>query len=99
VMASYATPRIARSKSGADLLLDKMKQEQYRQDERAAIEYLNTILEMTIPLDAPLQYELSDGVLLCNLVNKLKPGTIKQVGQKDLSFIKVKRKRIKISCG
>ncbi|KAI7895905.1 uncharacterized protein EV154DRAFT_494138 [Mucor mucedo] len=88
-MASYATPRIARSKSGADLLLDKMKQEQYRQDERAAIEYLNTILEMTIPLDAPLQYELSDGVLLCNLVNKLKPGTIKQVGQKDLSFIKM----------
>lgn len=26
---------------------------------------------------------------LHSLVNKLKPGTIKQVGQKDLSFIKV----------
>lgn len=65
VMASYATPRIARSKSGADLLLDKMKQEQYRQDERAAIEYLNTTLDIAIPLDQQLQYELCDGVLLC----------------------------------
>ncbi|KAG2231040.1 hypothetical protein INT48_007551 [Thamnidium elegans] len=88
-MASYATPRIARSKSGADLLFDKMKQEQYRQDERAAIEYLNKTLDISLSLNNQLQHELSDGVLLCNLVNKLKPGTIKQVGQKDLSFIKM----------
>lgn len=31
--------------------------------------------------------------LFYSLVNKLKPGTIKQVGQRDLSFIKVKIKK------
>lgn len=87
---TYAvTPRIARSKSGADLLYDRMKQEQYRHDEKAAIEYLNSTLNISLSLDQHLHHELKDGVLLCNLVNKIKPGTIKQVGQKDLSFIKM----------
>lgn len=64
-MASYATPRIARSKSGADLLFDKMKQEQYRQDEKIAIEYLNKTMDISLDLNNQLQHELSDGVLLC----------------------------------
>ncbi|GAN04190.1 protein kinase [Mucor ambiguus] len=87
--SSYATPRIARSKSGADLLFDRMKQEQFRQDEQAAIDYLNSTLDLSLSLNHQLHQELKDGVLLCNLVNKLKPGTIKQVGQRDLSFIKM----------
>ncbi|CEP17185.1 hypothetical protein [Parasitella parasitica] len=87
--SSYATPRIARSKSGADLLFDRMKQEQFRQEEQLAIEYLNSKLDLSLSLDNPLYEELKDGVLLCNLVNTLKPGTIKHVGQRDLSFIKM----------
>jgi hypothetical protein len=63
--ASYATPRMSRSKSGADLLFDKMKQEQFRSDEKAAIDYLNTILGLNLSLDLPLHPELQDGVLLC----------------------------------
>ena len=59
------TPRIARSKSGADLLFDRMKQEQFRQDEKAAITYLNTTLDISLDLDQPLHQELKDGVLLC----------------------------------
>ncbi|KAI8891123.1 hypothetical protein K501DRAFT_176 [Backusella circina FSU 941] len=65
-----------------------MKQEQYRQEEMIAIHYLNQTLELSLE-SGSLQQELKDGVLLCNLVNKLKPGTIKHVGQKDLSFIKM----------
>ncbi|KAI8645002.1 kinase-like domain-containing protein, partial [Parasitella parasitica] len=87
--SSYATPRIARSKSGADLLFDRMKHEQFRHEEQLAIEYLNSKLDLSLSLDNPLFEELKDGVLLCNLVNKLKPGTIKHVGQRDLSFIKM----------
>lgn len=60
-----ATPRIARSKSGADLLFDRMKQEQFRQDEKAAIEFLNTTLDISLSLDNQLHHELKDGVLLC----------------------------------
>ena len=32
----------------------------------------------------------TDCDLFCSLVNKLKPGTIKQINQKDLSFVKVR---------
>lgn len=63
--SSYATPRIARSKSGADLLFDRMKQEQFRQDEQAAIDYLNSTLDLSLSLDHQLHQELKDGVLLC----------------------------------
>lgn len=62
---AYATPRIARSKSGADLLFDRMKHEQFQSDERAAIDYLNSVLDISITYDTPLHKELKDGVLLC----------------------------------
>jgi hypothetical protein len=61
---SYVSPRIARSKSGADLLFDKMKQEQYKQEEMIAIHYLNQSLELSLE-SGSLQQELKDGVLLC----------------------------------
>lgn len=61
--ASYATPRLTRSKSGADLLFERLKHEQHQIDERAAIDYLNATLNTCI--SSPLQHELKDGVLLC----------------------------------
>ncbi|KAG1179258.1 hypothetical protein G6F70_005879 [Rhizopus microsporus] len=77
-MSSY----ISRSKStGVDALL------KYQQDEKEAIDYLNSMLD--IQITGRLDQELRDGVLLCNLLNKLKPGTVKQIGHKDLSFIKM----------
>jgi hypothetical protein len=63
--ASYATSRMARSKSGADLLFDKIRQEQFRSDEKTAVGYLNTTLDLDLSLDLPLHPELKDGVLLC----------------------------------
>ncbi|KAI8388365.1 uncharacterized protein BYT42DRAFT_232415 [Radiomyces spectabilis] len=69
-----------------------MREEQLRHDEELAALYLNTTLNQSV--DATKLYqELKDGVILCNLVNKLRPGTIKNVGQKDLSFVKVPRQR------
>ncbi|KAI7850692.1 kinase-like domain-containing protein [Circinella umbellata] len=92
--ATATQSRIARSKSGADILFDKMKQDQLNHDKQKATNFLNTILiddddhNTCIEVDH-LHDELKDGVLLCNLVNKLRPGTIKHVGQRDLSFIKM----------
>lgn len=63
--ASYATPRMSKSKSGTDLVFDKIRQEQFRNDEKAAIDYLNTTLALDLSLDHPLYPELQDGVLLC----------------------------------
>ncbi|KAI8378066.1 kinase-like domain-containing protein [Radiomyces spectabilis] len=86
---SYASlSRLARSKSGADILVDKMRLEQVQQDERQAVHFLNNYLNLSLK-DGQLHKALNDGVILCNLVNKIKPGTIKHVGQKDLSFIKM----------
>ncbi|KAI9467967.1 MAG: calponin homology domain-containing protein [Benjaminiella poitrasii] len=79
--------QIIKSKNGADLQYDKMKLEQYKIDEEDAINYLNTTLDVF--LTEPLHQALRDGVLLCNLVNKIQPGTVKQIGYKDLSFVKM----------
>ncbi|KAI9484659.1 calponin homology domain-containing protein [Zychaea mexicana] len=85
-----AQTRIARSKSGADMLFDRMKRDQFDHEEQAAIDFLNATLVDHAPIEiGHLHQELKDGVLLCNLVNKLRPGTIKHVGQRDLSFIKM----------
>lgn len=62
---SYATPRLTRSKSGADLLYERFKLEQQKEDEKAAIDYLNATMGTFISYDTSLQHELKDGVLLC----------------------------------
>ncbi|KAI9306784.1 kinase-like domain-containing protein [Cunninghamella echinulata] len=85
---AYPSRLIGRSKVGPDNSHDKMKQDQYENAEKLAIEFIEVALEITIN-QGSLHQELKDGVILCSLVNQLKPGTIKTVGQKDLSFIKM----------
>ncbi|KAM3582073.1 Protein kinase of the Mitotic Exit Network [Umbelopsis sp. WA50703] len=65
-----------------------MRLEQQKNDQLAAVQFLENTLDCSISIDN-LHAELKDGVLLCNLVNKLRPDTIKQVGAKDLPFIKM----------
>ncbi|KAH8556033.1 kinase-like domain-containing protein [Umbelopsis sp. PMI_123] len=77
-----------RTKSGADMLFDKMRHEQQKSDQLAAVHFLEATLDCSLSSEN-LHNELKDGVLLCNLVNKLRPGTIKQVGNKDLPFVKM----------
>ncbi|CDH54377.1 predicted protein [Lichtheimia corymbifera JMRC:FSU:9682] len=64
---SHPSPvRIARSKSGADLLFDKMKQDKLQHDEQAAVDFLNEILDDHASITCGnLHDELKDGVLLC----------------------------------
>ena len=72
--ATATQSRIARSKSGADLLFDKMKQDQLNHDIQNAVDFLNTTLidndnHTSIEIDH-LHDELKDGVLLCKYVKK-----------------------------
>ncbi|KAI9275390.1 kinase-like domain-containing protein [Sporodiniella umbellata] len=68
--------------------VDQIKLEQLKLEEQLAVEYINKTLGVTIQ-SGDLQKELKDGVVLCNLVNQLKPGTIKGIGQKDFSFVQM----------
>jgi hypothetical protein len=53
-----------RTKSGADILFDKMKLEQQKIDQLAAVQFLQNTLNCSL-LNENLQNELKDGVLLC----------------------------------
>ncbi|KAG0187682.1 hypothetical protein DFQ28_005975 [Apophysomyces sp. BC1034] len=86
--ATYTSPRLGLTNKGGANLFDKMKQEQLEQNEKLAVDFLNATLDQPIGY-GQLHQELKDGVVLCNLLNKLKPGTIKNVGQKNLSFVKM----------
>ncbi|CAO3670839.1 unnamed protein product [Rhizopus stolonifer] len=79
---------LAKAKSTTNLV-DKIKLEQSKLEEQLAAEYINKTLGIAIQ-SGNLQKDLKDGVILCNLVNQLKPGTIKGVGQKkDFSFVQM----------
>lgn len=56
-------PRIAKSKSGAEPVIGKLKVCE-QQDEQAAVDFLNQMLEISIKKEN-LHKELKDGVLLC----------------------------------
>ncbi|KAI8089567.1 uncharacterized protein BX664DRAFT_297377 [Halteromyces radiatus] len=86
--AGYSSRLGNRNKVGPDAIVDKMKQNQYNTDEKLVIDFIQMALDITLT-HGQLHHDLKDGVVLCNLVNQLRPGTIKTVGQKDLSFIKM----------
>ncbi|ORZ20725.1 kinase-like domain-containing protein [Absidia repens] len=77
-----------RNKIGPDTVFDKYKQNQYNHDEKMVIDFVHAALDVDLT-QGQLHHDLKDGVVLCGLVNNLRPGTIKTVGQKDLSFIKM----------
>ncbi|CAO3591706.1 unnamed protein product [Absidia cylindrospora] len=77
-----------RNKIGPDTVFDKYKQNQYNHDEKMVIDFVHVALDVDLT-QGQLHHGLKDGVILCGLVNNLRPGTIKTVGQKDLSFIKM----------
>ncbi|KAL0079993.1 calponin homology domain-containing protein [Phycomyces blakesleeanus] len=83
--AAYTTPR---SKCSTDVVYDKSRQEQLKEDEDKAIAFLNTSLGLSIR-SGELHTSLKDGVHLCNLINKIRPGIVKHVGQKNLLFVKM----------
>ncbi|KAI7868844.1 calponin homology domain-containing protein [Spinellus fusiger] len=78
---------MTRSKGTSEVVYDKIQQEQFKDDEQEAIQFLKDALNLSISGD--LHKHLKDGVYLCKLINKLKPGTIKHIGKKDLLFFKM----------
>ncbi|SAL94867.1 hypothetical protein [Absidia glauca] len=89
LVSSTTNNKPSRSKTIGELdLYDHQRQEQYLQNEKSVIAFLNQILGLNLQVGG-LDDALKDGVLLCRLINKIRPGTIKHVGQKDLTFVKM----------
>ncbi|ORZ06841.1 kinase-like domain-containing protein [Absidia repens] len=88
-MATSSNPtKPTRSKTGDLGIYEHLRQEQFSHKEKLVIEFLYSILGLELKI-GEIYDALKDGVLLCRLINKVRPGTIKHVGQKDLSFVKM----------
>ncbi|KAJ1980979.1 Protein kinase of the Mitotic Exit Network [Dimargaris cristalligena] len=71
-----------------DRLLDMRREEQRQQNHRAATEFIESVLGEKLAT-GDLHAELQDGVVLCRIINSLRPGTIKQIALKNLPFAKM----------
>ncbi|ORZ02994.1 kinase-like domain-containing protein [Syncephalastrum racemosum] len=74
--------------SEADRLCDQLREEQQKSNVMAAKEFLESTLDIKLESD-DLHKELQNGVLLCRLINCLKPGTILAIGQKNMPFVQM----------
>ncbi|KAI9106201.1 kinase-like domain-containing protein [Phlyctochytrium arcticum] len=61
---------------------------QLSENQAAAIEFLESTLEKKLPT-ADLHTSLRNGVLLCELINKLRPGSIRVVSTRDAPFLQM----------
>ncbi|RUP47098.1 hypothetical protein BC936DRAFT_146134 [Jimgerdemannia flammicorona] len=71
------------------ILNDSSLRQQHQADtQRAAREWIESVLRMRLPSE-DLHVALMDGVVLCRVINVLRPGMIQIIGTKDLPFVKM----------
>ncbi|CDH49786.1 related to ser thr protein kinase [Lichtheimia corymbifera JMRC:FSU:9682] len=72
-------------------LLDELSEER----QAYVVDFLNSTVfaeedeERQVESVDQLSHVLRDGIVLCKLLNILRPGTVRNIGQKDLSFVKM----------
>ncbi|KAG0231087.1 hypothetical protein BGW42_000504 [Actinomortierella wolfii] len=74
--------------SSVDLVGKRLREEQLQSKIKAAREFIESTLGITLP-HADLHESLKDGVILCKLANRLRPGTVEQISLKNLPFVKM----------
>ncbi|KAJ3042546.1 hypothetical protein HDV00_007080 [Rhizophlyctis rosea] len=65
------------------------KVEQQWENKKAAIEFLESTVEQKLPVENSLWKSLRDGIFLCKLLNKLRPGSIPRISTKPLPFLQM----------
>ncbi|KAI8377298.1 kinase-like domain-containing protein [Blakeslea trispora] len=79
---------LSKAKSTGNLL-NRLKQEQIKLEEQLVIEFIDRTLNISIPHDE-LHLHLKDGIILCKLLNSIRPNTIRIRSQNnELSIIQL----------
>lgn len=50
------------------------------------LDWIQAVTEEPVPRDLPFEKVLKDGVILCNMMNKLIPGSVKRINKKGSNF-------------
>ncbi|KAI7867648.1 kinase-like domain-containing protein [Spinellus fusiger] len=74
--------------SSTDRLCGQLRDQQQKRDQLAAQSFLETTLELHLDSE-DLHKELQDGILLCEVINRIHPGAVTTIGRKNLPFIKM----------
>lgn len=51
------------------------------------LDWIEAVVGDKIPRTEPFEKVLKDGVILCNLANKLSPGSVKKINKKGMAFV------------
>ncbi|KAG0086361.1 hypothetical protein BGZ93_000159, partial [Podila epicladia] len=66
----------------------RLREEQLQTRVKAAQAFIEKTLGVALP-SSDLHESLKDGVILCKLANRLRPGTVRQISLKNLPFVKM----------
>ncbi|KAK2181590.1 hypothetical protein NP493_391g02013 [Ridgeia piscesae] len=51
------------------------------------LDWIEAVVGAQVPRDQPFEKVLKDGVILCNLMNKIVPGSVKRINKKGSNFV------------
>lgn len=57
-----------------------------QEQEQEVLEWIGEVLGEKMPTNVPYEDQLKDGVVLCNLINKISPGSVKKIQTKGSNF-------------
>ncbi|KAG0070155.1 hypothetical protein BGZ89_001273 [Linnemannia elongata] len=74
--------------SAVDVVGKRLREQQLQDRFKAAQDFIERTVGKPLP-SADLHESLKDGVILCRLANRLRPGTVEQISLKNLPFVKM----------
>ncbi|ORZ11761.1 calponin homology domain-containing protein [Lobosporangium transversale] len=74
--------------SNVDVVGKRLREQQLQDRFKAAQNFIERTVGQALP-SSDLHESLKDGVILCRLANRLRPGTVEQISLKNLPFVKM----------
>ncbi|KAI8917704.1 kinase-like domain-containing protein [Powellomyces hirtus] len=84
----YPAPFTTRQGSDSFDIVEKKKAAQHSENQQAAIDFLENTIGRRLPNES-LYVSLRNGVILCELINKLRPGSIRVISTRDAPFLQM----------
>ncbi|ORZ10934.1 calponin homology domain-containing protein [Lobosporangium transversale] len=83
-----AVPTTTAIASNVDVVGKRLREQQLQDRFKAAQNFIERTVGQALP-SSDLHESLKDGVILCRLANRLRPGTVEQISLKNLPFVKM----------